>query len=452
MIGARRERTGADSKVPAAPGVSGRARTADEAARPAAFVLGLFETGLAAVRSLARAGVHVVGVDDDASEPGFASRYCEKLLVGDPTAGEPDIADRLIEHSRGFQGRPVLLPASDAWVLYVSRNRDRLADHFLFSVGPCEVVEASVDKRLMYELAAEAGVPTADTYYPASLQEARALAEGVRYPALVKPYVGHLWRRHFPEANKGFKVRGPAELIEAIARAMAVEQPVMVQSVVSGPTTNLYHYVTCVGDSGELLGEFVQRKIHQYRPEFGVGALAESVVDEDVSEIGRRFVTSARFRGICAVEFKRDEADGTLRLIEINPRLWLQVALAMDCGVDFPLIAYRELAGEEQHIPRTYTLGRKWLDPALDIPSFFESRRDQHVSAISWAGTWRHVRSFPCFAWDDPGPFISKWSRLAGKVPGRLARGRSSRVGTDDPGIPSRGDDAEHTQPNASGR
>lgn len=41
-----------------------------------AFVLSLFDTGLAAVQSLGRVGIPVIGLDSNPRMPGFKSRYC----------------------------------------------------------------------------------------------------------------------------------------------------------------------------------------------------------------------------------------------------------------------------------------------------------------------------------------------------------------------------------------
>ena len=42
------------------------------------------------------------------------------------------------------------------------------------------------------------------------------------------------------------------------------------------------------------------------------------------------------------VEFKRDRRDGRDKLLDVNPRAWGWHALCQLCGVDFPMLAYRE--------------------------------------------------------------------------------------------------------------
>jgi predicted ATP-grasp superfamily ATP-dependent carboligase len=43
-----------------------------------------------------------------------------------------------------------------------------------------------------------------------------------------------------------------------------------------------------------------------------------------------------QWAGVADVEFMIDPRDGTPKLMEINPRFWSSLYLALECGVDFP--------------------------------------------------------------------------------------------------------------------
>jgi predicted ATP-grasp superfamily ATP-dependent carboligase len=64
-----------------------------------------------------------------------------------------------------------LSPASDAFVLFLSRYRDELREYFPFNLPPADVVEESVDKRRLYDLAERFGVPHATIFYARSMGE-----------------------------------------------------------------------------------------------------------------------------------------------------------------------------------------------------------------------------------------------------------------------------------------
>ena len=117
-----------------------------------AFVLGLSVTGLATLRALHQAGIEVLGFDSEKGGPGRFSRYAKTF---DAPAPETE-ADALLEELLRFAPddcRPVLIPASDAHLLFMSRHRAALEKAFVFSLPGEAVTEAMVDKRLQYALA-----------------------------------------------------------------------------------------------------------------------------------------------------------------------------------------------------------------------------------------------------------------------------------------------------------
>ena len=242
-----------------------------------AFILSLFDTGLGAIRSLGRVGVPVVGLDWDPAMPGFKSRYCTPKLCPHPVHQPDELARFLIEDGKRLDRPGILFPASDAFVLFLSRYRDELAPYFRFALPPAHVLEAMVNKRRQYELAEQVGTPYATTVYPETMADVQAMKDQVDYPAFIKPYYGHLWRERFGGTHKGFKVYTPEELITRFEEILPTGLEVMVQSIILGPNTNHFKVSAYIGQSGEPLAVFTLRKIRQYPTEFGVGSLVESL-------------------------------------------------------------------------------------------------------------------------------------------------------------------------------
>jgi predicted ATP-grasp superfamily ATP-dependent carboligase len=191
--------------------------------------------------------------------------------------------------------------------------------------------------------------------------------------------------------------------------ALASGQPVLVQSIILGPNTNHYKVCAYLDQSGEPLAVFTLRKIRQYPIEFGVGTLVESVWDEELLHLGLHFMQAIGYRGVGSVEFKRDDRDGKLKLIELNPRLWQQNSQAEASGVDFPLIAYRDMIGERPTPVTTFRRGVKWLDVGADAQAAWDYFRRGELSPRAWLSSFRGVRSFATFALDDPIPFFSNY-------------------------------------------
>jgi D-aspartate ligase len=400
---------------------------------PTAFVLGVGRPGgLGAVRALGRAGVPVVAMSDAPHAFGLASRYCVARLCPDPVHQADDLARFLVEQGRRLDQPGVLFPTTDSFLHFVSRYRDDLREAFRFNLPRPEVVEAGVDKRKQYELAERLGVPYPTTFYPETIDDVRRLQGQLDYPAYIKPYHSHLWQVRFPTGGKGVKVSTPRELVAAFEAIFASDLRAMVQSIILGPDTNICNLRVYVDVSGSTLAVFTSRKVRQYPPEFGIGAMVESVRDPEVADLGLCFFRGIGGRGFASIEFKRDDRNGELRFVEINLRFPSQIIHAVDCGINFPLIQYRELAGQAPPPQTAFREGIRWVNGARDLRSSWSYFRAGQLSPLSWVRSWAGVRSFAVFAPDDPGPFIksnlNKLRRVAG-LPDALGRRRGAADG-----------------------
>lgn len=371
-----------------------------------AFILSLFDTGLGAVRSLGRVGIPVIGLDCDADMPGFKSRYCTPKLCPHPVHEPQRLVEFLAEEGKQLDQPGVLFPASDAFVLFLSRYRDDLGAYYRFILPAAEVVEAVVNKRRQYELAEQVGTPYATTCYPETIEDMQRIANQVDYPAFIKPNYGHLWREWFGGTHKGFKVHTPEELIARFEEILPTGLQVMVQSIILGPNTNHFKVSAYIGQSGEPLAVFTLRKIRQYPTEFGVGTVVESLRYPELVELGLKFFQAIGYRGIGSIEFKLDDRDGRLKMIELNPRLWQQNIQATDCGMNFPLIQYLDLTGQSPPPQTAFKEGVRWFDAMADFQSFWSYFRRGELSPWAWVRSWIGARSFATFAWDDLGPFL----------------------------------------------
>jgi len=289
--------------------------------------------GLAAIRSLGRAGIPVFAVDHRSSPLGFRSRYAQPVTVPDPLAEE----DRFVDAVAKIGGPAVVFPTHDPPLNALARHADRL-DGFLFPFPSWERLESIQDKRHQLETAREADVDIPETLYPATATE----AAGLPFPVLVKPQHPDGFKRRF--GKQAFRCETVAELERAYADAEQFGP--MVQELVPGGDEELYSFGSYLRADGEPLGLFSGRKLKQVPPVVGTCRVGEAVWVQEVVDAGLRLLNALGFHGISQVEFKRDPRDGRFKLMEVNPRLWQWHGLAAACGVDLPLIAYRDLTGE----------------------------------------------------------------------------------------------------------
>ena len=123
------------------------------------FVLGLFDTGLAALRALGRAGLPALGFDYEPEGFGFQSRYGSRVVCPHPDA-PAELIRILCEQARPFPKRPILYPTSDAFVAFVSENLHRTL-HKISELYD-RIAFAAVGRYNEYENLRIAGVRLAD--------------------------------------------------------------------------------------------------------------------------------------------------------------------------------------------------------------------------------------------------------------------------------------------------
>ena len=361
-------------------------RPAAEHDLPAAVVDVGWVNGLAAIRSLGRAGIRVLAVDHRPSALGFRSRYAEPFLSPDWHA-DPT---RFVASIRAL-GELVVFPTHDGQLNLIAQHLGDLQVRAPFP--DWEILERVQSKRAQLDQAVLAGVDVPETRYPGTAVEARAAAEEIGLPVLVKPehHVG--FKQRF--RRQAFRCETMEEVGEAYARAE--EFGPIVQELIPGGDDTLYTVGTYLARDGRLLGVFSGRKLRQTPPGVGTCRVGEAVWVQDAVDAALRLLQAFDYFGLSQVEFKRDPRDGKFKLMEINPRLWQWHSLAAACGVDFPRIAYADLIGETQERTTMNADGKRWAITLMpgESPAF---QRPPYVDAV--------------FARDDPKPAAVHLARV----------------------------------------
>jgi len=375
-----------------------------EPALPTAVVLDVrWTNGLAAIRSLGRAGVPVVAVAHARRALGFSSRYATPFVCPHPVKEEAAYVDALERLGDGLDRPAPLLPTHDEYMNPVARNRERLGDRFLYPFPDWDVLEVIQSKEKQLSRAVELGIPLPQTRYPRTVEEALSVAGELGYPLVVKPSDPPWFRVNYH--RQGFRCDSEEQLVQAFEWARP--HGAVVQEFIVGGDEELYSLGAYVARDGEPLGLFCGRKLRQTRKDIGSCRIGETLWVDEVVEQGLAFLRGLSFFGIAQVEFKRDARDGVFKLIEVNPRLWQWHGLAAECGVDFPRIAYWDLLGARLPLVTTKGRSKRWAITLVrdDTPAFI---RPPYVE--------------PMLARDDPRPALVHGTRLLRGPAARVRR------------------------------
>ncbi len=80
----------------------------------------------------------------------------------------------------------------------------------------------------------------------------------------------------------------------------------------------------------------MHHRIREYPVTGGASVCAESFYEEELKGLGMKLLDHLKWEGVAMVEFKKDNKDGKYKLMEINPKLWGSLELAITAGVHFP--------------------------------------------------------------------------------------------------------------------
>ena len=368
--------------------------------------------GLSILRSLAGHGVTTYGLDRDPSRIGFFSRSCRhRILVPDPASSPQGFLAGLRAAASRSGSRPVLFIASDDYLAFFARHRAEADELFVHDLPSAETLDTILDKRKLAAAAAKASLAHPRTFWPSHPGEVRDMAGTLRYPVVLKPALGHVARRQdLFRRDKLLVIESAAGLVDGFARVLAAGVDVLVQELVPGPDHEIYLCYACYSREGRPLSVFTKRKLRQFPIHAGYGCANESVREPEAARLGQAFLESLSFRGLGGVEFKRDERDGRLKMIEVHGRTPMTGGIAVASGLDLPWIAYRDMTGEPVEPCSDFREGVRWFRVRHDWAALRMYRREGSLGIRSWIRSYRRPRVFSTFSPSDPFILLKRFA------------------------------------------
>ncbi len=378
-----------------------------EPQNPPAVLLGGTANALSAARSLGAVGVQVTILGDGVADClARRSRFCHRYVHFERSESLHDRwLDCLERH-----GSSVVLPCCDAGALFLARHRSAVAGFgHLPAEGNDEATLVMLDKQRTYDKAAELGIGAPRTFTATSLGDAeRALETGLSLPCAVKPTSSDVLLRRAPHFHrpKGALFTNTDDLRTYVGALLAHDVGALVTEVIPGSDDRYCSYNTYLDGEGEPLVHFTKRKPRQYPPDFGLGTFHETVWLPTVAETGLRFFQGIGATGFANIEFKQDERDGELKVIECNPRFTMANGLAVRAGVDFAVLAYDRVVGNERAPIVSFREHLTLWFPPQDVRAFRAYRARGQLTTRAWLRTLARFPVFPTFSWRDPVPSL----------------------------------------------
>jgi predicted ATP-grasp superfamily ATP-dependent carboligase len=332
------------------------------------------------------------------------SRHAAKRLVSPPSAERARLLgwlDREIPRHRIEQVMPVSAAACELLASHANRWPGTT-----IVLPSAEQMAVALDKRSTMAVAASIGIAVPRTAELESLDGLDRAAEEVGFPLVLKaPLEG---RSGVAYVDRGEDLR--AAVVDWMTENRSSHPPLLQQRIV-GPALGVF----ATYQRGGCRRIMAHRRIREFPPSGGESTCCELSTDAEAIDAGRQLLDTLAWHGVAMVELKRHEADGRLYLMEINPKFWGSLDLALAAGADFPGDLARIAAGEElgDQPPPGGPLRFCW-PLGNDLRYLVARPRSWRSVLADWLGGARtNLRA------SDPLPHLVE---LAGTL-GRMARG-----------------------------
>lgn len=384
------------------------------------ILIGGGANALSVARSLGREGIKVY-VLNHATEYVTHSRYAEWVPMPAAEAFEETWANYLLgpesEHLRGA----VLLSCSDVGIEVLAKHREALAEKFTLDESNPDAQRCMLNKLCTYRVAVAAGVPTPRFWTATTRDQVLALRDELVYPLLVKPLFSHLYERRF---RKKFAVAHDFDqLLDAFETVSSAGIETMLVEMIPGPDDRSCSYYTYLDENSEPLFDFTKRIFRRFPTNMGGACSHITDWNPEVRDVALKLFRRAGLRGLAHVEFKRDDRDGQLKLIECNARFTAANCLVAASGYDLARFVYNRLTGRPQQPFGEYQRGLRLWDPLPDFHAFRELRKRGQLTFRQWLRSVAHPQMLTFFQWSDPWPtLVTESRRIKNYLRSRLGR------------------------------
>lgn len=364
---------------------------------------------LGIIRSLAAQDIPVMATDRDPRAMGLRSRHAREVVLPDPVDDPTAFVHELEVLGRSLATRAVLFPTHDEAIEAMGPHEERLRTWFHLPWSPWHHLAPYLDKSAQHAAARRIGFPVPATVEPDDEADLRAAMGELRFPVVLKPRLDPVgFKRTF--GRQVLEATDPEELRAQWDRA-AAHRP-QVSEVIPGGDDALWTLGSYRDAQGRPLASFTGHKLRQWPTGFGTARAAEAWWDPGLARRCHALLDEMGFHGISQVEVKRDTRDGRDYLIEVNPRSWLWISLATECGVNIPQAAYLDAIGAPRTWPEGHRSDVRWVLSARHLPATAQELRRGRWGRRQAAATLRRPVVDAVWSLTDPAPGIGQARRM----------------------------------------
>ncbi len=334
-------------------------------------VLGDTITALAIVRECRTVGLPSVLI---ANRPGPATFSNIPRVISLQAVSNEELLEVVLRQA-GEEGT-ALIADSDSWLSWIISHRSTLQSKFAAILHPSnEVLELCLNKSSFLRWCAARKLPAPKLY-----EDSHILGQiDAGMPVIVRPELTrHGKADGLPKAKE---ITSTAELSQLLDRYKQCGAVATICESLVRPSIRQYSVAIVRSDVGETR-VFVAEKVRPSAEKCGGGTYVVASPDSGVEKLACEAAVAIDLYGIAEIEILKDEDTARLYLIEINPRPWVQYALASKSG--FRCLTFL-LDRSQYKESKERNTGKRWRKvSAMIFTSFFHARKECS-QVTSWA-------------------------------------------------------------------
>ncbi len=356
---------------------------------------GHFRKSLAVVRSLGRKGIPVTVGERTFLSTSFFSKYCARRLVYPSPQQSPNQFIEFLLMEIKKKQYDCLYPMEEETLLLLAQYQSEISQYAYLLIPDLKKIEFIRDKGNLMRFAEAHGIAAPKTFYTLPPSSSSST---IPVPAVIKPRIS--------SGSFGIVYVKKGEDLTSSYRNVhgRYPSPLIQEWIPDGGGT--FGLSALFDEASNVKAAFVHKKLRMYPIQGGPSTLAEGVEHPQIMELGLSLLKSLNWVGVGMVEFKVDPRDGIPKLMEVNPRFWGSLQLAIVSGVDFPFLILKMARKEYFEPVLRYTVGKRFRWLLLGDILHFLNHPQRFGLHPSFFNLFDPNTSYDVFSKEDPLPLL----------------------------------------------
>lgn len=351
---------------------------------------------LTAAKSIKKKGFRVILFYETRHSYGYHTKYADiKIKAPSISEDKSSFHPFFLKHIKDYQ-IDAAIPMFDNSAEYLSKNKTELNEYLKFIIPDYEIFNRGYDKNEFMLFCQQNGFPHPSTFFNLSLDNASTVHDTIRFPAIIKPNITN--------GARGFKiVQSTEEVIKFTPEILSSFGNCHIQEYI--PPGGKQYLVSIYTNNNELINSTVIDKIRYYPVKGGSSCFNQTIERDDLIDLCYNIQKKLSWNGFAHYDLIEDPRDGSIKVMELNPRIQGCIKSSNVAGVDF----IQNIIEDTFSLPLTrfnYSPSKYLRYLGLDFLWLIKS-----PSRFKFNPSW-----FKCFfsknhfyqdgSWDDPKPFI----------------------------------------------